>query len=1335
MSVLTINAFPSTATITATYNEETITGIGQVVIEANDSTVVSYTVEAQQCTSKSGTFTISGDMTEAVALNYIGSVSVDTWVPSTGRDTFPTHIAMLGKGGWRSVESNDERDAIPSARREAGMSVYVTSEKKLYILNSDLVTWSLFSAGGVIEMPTPSETELNNIVQYIGETTEDYTQGYFYKCISDGADPATYSWERIDVQPHQDISGKLDKVTDQTSVVYGVDENGNQTTYDVNDFGQIDNVAIHGVDQTITDKRVDLSVVEQYDETTMPVASVDLLGRVIQYIGQDTNTLIHDYFYECVEVTNSNFTIWTDNEGDLSHFYEPQYYNKETFENYVHPTESTTITLCCKIVSEDPWEVMWYLEDDPNPDNPTEARPSWYGWEYTPDDLDRTTGANDTDQIKFIYTTNITYEWVRKDVQPNTAIWGSITGTLSEQTDLQDALDAKQDTLTAGTNITITEDAQTGDLVISSVAQESFFRGRFENWSNVPTDPTYYEQDLHNPPSKIPEANDYIVVNDMSDWRPVNFDDSFEVWNNSKNYQTIWSWKYDNVITTKSIVYNPDSSLKPEDQWFEYFGPHNEVLVRRTSQTVSVIAQTTLRYNDTVYTVGQTLFRESLNGDGCDSTHPHTIEFSNSTERKEGTWRMRYQGVWDTDGKNGWKPEYQIENVLPIATSTEQGITKLYNTTGTNTDGAVDQNTVTNELGKRVLQVTEFPEASASNEGQLVQFIGTGGSGTTGWFYTSTQYQIPYSLTVEGDSDVTVSTYNAETFISQLSDTTVDSTTVFTYDGTDWKDSDSNVVDLTDWGITISGTPVNNSTITGIYVAPSTGYRWVQTDTQPTEEYHESFFRGPFYSWSNVPDVGHEDQYYEDFYGNHRPGLTDYIVITDPEDYVSEETAILELKTHSTGGSTASMDVTVLSTGEVINYFFENVSSWTKISNTDFEIGYRAPGTSGDWGIRNLSNPFTVDGVVYPVGSVYYWGYTTRVDKSVNGYHVYRGMWRFSYASNSWDSEGKNGWKPEYQIENVLPIADSQTLGIAKLYTTTGQHTDGSVTQKLVTDELGKKQDTLTEGTGISIDENNVISATFSESYFRGKFSTWNTVPTDYRNYYPDYTGSTKPTRTDYMVVEDPSSYVKPGDPIYIYQLPWQQPFAYVRIVFGATDVTLNHQQVHENPPIIGTVGNQMRVEYDNYQWKIIPLDIPVIVDGVEKPINEVAYSWSYNSGSSEYLQKELNFKGTSGYVGTWRFSYQSDNWDATGKNGWYPEYQIEDILPIATETDAGITKLYTTTGSNTDGTMDQNSITTELNKKQNNLVAGNNITIDANSKIDAADKTLVSFVIWEDEE
>lgn len=49
-------------------------------------------------------------------------------------------------------------------------------------------------------LPTASEDNEGQIAQYIGTTTNDYTQGYFYQCVSDGAVSPTYSWEAINVQ-------------------------------------------------------------------------------------------------------------------------------------------------------------------------------------------------------------------------------------------------------------------------------------------------------------------------------------------------------------------------------------------------------------------------------------------------------------------------------------------------------------------------------------------------------------------------------------------------------------------------------------------------------------------------------------------------------------------------------------------------------------------------------------------------------------------------------------------------------------------------------------------------------------------------------------------------------------------------------------------------------------------------------------------------------------------------------------------------------------------------------------------------------------------------------
>ena len=49
-------------------------------------------------------------------------------------------------------------------------------------------------------LPTASADNIGKIAQYIGTTDSNYTNGYFYQVVSDGQDPATYSWENIQVQ-------------------------------------------------------------------------------------------------------------------------------------------------------------------------------------------------------------------------------------------------------------------------------------------------------------------------------------------------------------------------------------------------------------------------------------------------------------------------------------------------------------------------------------------------------------------------------------------------------------------------------------------------------------------------------------------------------------------------------------------------------------------------------------------------------------------------------------------------------------------------------------------------------------------------------------------------------------------------------------------------------------------------------------------------------------------------------------------------------------------------------------------------------------------------------
>lgn len=66
-------------------------------------------------------------------------------VPSDTADTYPTHYDLYGSGGYRSVADELAKEAIPSARRTAGMMVHVRSSGAIYILASNLTDWAVTS--------------------------------------------------------------------------------------------------------------------------------------------------------------------------------------------------------------------------------------------------------------------------------------------------------------------------------------------------------------------------------------------------------------------------------------------------------------------------------------------------------------------------------------------------------------------------------------------------------------------------------------------------------------------------------------------------------------------------------------------------------------------------------------------------------------------------------------------------------------------------------------------------------------------------------------------------------------------------------------------------------------------------------------------------------------------------------------------------------------------------------------------------------------------------------------------------------------------------------------
>lgn len=70
--------------------------------------------------------------------------------PTAESDLYPTHLDRFGAGGYRAVADIAARDAIPAARRTAGMLVKLLDTGVYYSLAVDLITWTVVSFGGGI---------------------------------------------------------------------------------------------------------------------------------------------------------------------------------------------------------------------------------------------------------------------------------------------------------------------------------------------------------------------------------------------------------------------------------------------------------------------------------------------------------------------------------------------------------------------------------------------------------------------------------------------------------------------------------------------------------------------------------------------------------------------------------------------------------------------------------------------------------------------------------------------------------------------------------------------------------------------------------------------------------------------------------------------------------------------------------------------------------------------------------------------------------------------------------------------------------------------------------
>lgn len=142
--------------------------------------------------------------------------------PSVKTNPDEIYIVTDVTKGVVTVTQVDTDGAVDSVNGKTG-NVVLTSEDILpsqtgfsgRILGTDgfVAGWVKPETVQRSAMPVASEEEVDKIYQFTGTTDANYTNGYFYKCVSDGQEPATYSWEAVEVQAS---SGGLPDQTGQS---------------------------------------------------------------------------------------------------------------------------------------------------------------------------------------------------------------------------------------------------------------------------------------------------------------------------------------------------------------------------------------------------------------------------------------------------------------------------------------------------------------------------------------------------------------------------------------------------------------------------------------------------------------------------------------------------------------------------------------------------------------------------------------------------------------------------------------------------------------------------------------------------------------------------------------------------------------------------------------------------------------------------------------------------------------------------------------------------------------------------------------------------------------
>lgn len=160
-------------------------------------------------------------------------------------------------------------------------------------------------------LPTASADELGKIYQYIGSTTENYINGYFYKCVSE-TDPTTgittYSWIAIDTQS-EDVPHWVGTRAELTAALAN-DEIQDGTVVLITDEPDVDNLPTEGSYNlvysngvwTALQGRLAVEVVDTLPTTAIKTNTIYLVPKFISSTGNIDET--NGFFYVRSSINN-----------------------------------------------------------------------------------------------------------------------------------------------------------------------------------------------------------------------------------------------------------------------------------------------------------------------------------------------------------------------------------------------------------------------------------------------------------------------------------------------------------------------------------------------------------------------------------------------------------------------------------------------------------------------------------------------------------------------------------------------------------------------------------------------------------------------------------------------------------------------------------------------------------------------------------------------------------------------------------------------------------------------------------------------------------------------